>query len=207
MRFVYAVVIGSFALSLADSAQNDAPKPKVSEKSLTPEQVAIYRAVLKDYMKDSKDALNLANKTEPPEQSRSSSYDACIKGLQLEAGEKSAPVIHRLDSAVALNLKIVLVDPDPQLEKIKAGDPQNLVKKVIDDHQKVTKKELDDSIQQAFHNGLFALSEIVFDKEHIRAVLSYSFTCGSLCGNGDTLILKKDGDKWEVNKRCGPWVS
>ena len=84
---------------------------------------------------------------------------------------------------------------------------QNLVKKAIDDHQKVTTEQIDDSVKQAFQTGLFTLSEIVFDKEHRRAVVTYSFVCGTLCGNGDTLLLKKVGQHWRVAKRCGGWIS
>jgi hypothetical protein len=207
IRSSCAVVICSLAVSLTVVAQNDTPKPKVSGKSLTPEQVAVYRAVLEDYTRGWKAALNLANKTEPLEESGPFSTEGCIQGLQLEAGENSVPVIHQLDSSVTLNLRIVLVDPHRQQEKIKKGDPQNLIKKSIDDHEKVTDKQLDNSVKQAFNNGLFTLSEIRFNKEHRRAVLTYSFTCGMLCGHGNTLILKKVGEKWKVDKKCGGWIS
>jgi len=32
-------------------SQEDAPKPKVSDEPLTAEQIAVYRAVLRDYLK------------------------------------------------------------------------------------------------------------------------------------------------------------
>jgi hypothetical protein len=28
-----------------------------------------------------------------------------------------------------------------------------------------------------------------------------------LCGNGNTLVLKKVGQYWRVTRRCGGWVS
>jgi hypothetical protein len=74
--------------------------------------------------------------------------------------------------------RVVLVDPDRQQETIKENDPQNLMKKAIDDRQKITEGQLDRSIKSAFDSGLFTLSEIVFDKEHLHAVVSYSFVCG-----------------------------
>jgi hypothetical protein len=103
--------------------------------------------------------------------------------------------------------KILLVDPDRQQETIKKNDPQNLMMKAIDDGQKITDEQLDQSIKSAFHSGLFTLSEIVFDKEHRQSAVSYSFVCGGLCGNGNTLVLKKVGHIWKVAKRCGGWVS
>jgi hypothetical protein len=66
---------------------------------------------------------------------------------------------------------------------------------------------VDQSLKRAFGSALFELSEIVFDKEHRRAVVSYSFVCGELCGNGSTLVLNKVGQGWKVAKRCGGWVS
>ncbi len=75
--------------------------------------------------------------------------------------------------------------------------------KSIDDHEKVTEHQLDDSVKKAFETGLFTLSEIVFDKQHRRAVVAYSFVCGGLCGNGNTLVLKKIGQRWKISKRCG----
>jgi hypothetical protein len=100
-----------------------------------------------------------------------------------------------------------LVDPDPQQETIKQNDPQNPIKKAIDEHQKVTDEQLNQSVKGAFGSALFELSEIAFDKEHSRAVVSYSFVCGELCGSGNTLVLKKVGHAWKVVKRCGGWVS
>jgi hypothetical protein len=72
---------------------------------------------------------------------------------------------------------------------------------------KTAAAKIDDSVKQAFQTGLFTLSEIVFDKDHRRAVVTYSFVCGTLCGNGDTLLLKKVGQHWRVAKRCGGWIS
>ena len=69
---------------------------------------------------------------------------------------------------------------------------------------KVTDKELDKSTKKAFETGL---SEIVFDKLHKHAVVTYSFRCGGLCGNGNTLLLAKVGKKWKISKSCGAWVS
>lgn len=69
------------------------------------------------------------------------------------------------------------------------------------------KKQIRDSVNQAFRTGLFTLSEIAFDKRHQYAVLAYSFDCGMLCGHGDTIILKKVGEKWKQVKTCRIWIS
>jgi hypothetical protein len=43
--------------------------------------------------------------------------------------------------------------------------------------------------EEAVDNGLFSLSEIRFDMEMKHAIVAYSFVCGGLCGNGETLLM------------------
>jgi hypothetical protein len=190
-------------ISLGSLAQENASKPRVSNAPLTSEQIAVYRAVLAVYLKGSDRVLNLANITEPLDEADA----ACLRGLDAGVAKGSASVIHKIGPSLVADTKIVLVDPDRQQETIKENDPQSLMMKAIDDHQKITDEQLDQSIKSAFDSGLFTLSEIVFDKEHRHAAVSYSFVCGGLCGNGNTLVLKKVGDSWKVAKRCGGWVS
>jgi hypothetical protein len=65
-----------------------------------------------------------------------------------------------------------------------------------------------DPVEEAFANGLFTLSEIAFDTESNRALVSYSFICGSLCGSGNTWVFEKIGGEWKrVDRSCGGWVS
>src|SRR5206468_5333974 len=51
----------------------------------------------------------------------------CPKTSSSPVPDASALVVHHMDSAVALNLKIDLVDPHRQEEKIKNGDPAILI--------------------------------------------------------------------------------
>ena len=205
MHFNCTVLV--VVLSFIAHAQDDAPKLKVSGESLTAEQTAVYRAVLQDIQKDSEDTLNLANTTEPIGQSAVPFNGACPKTPQLEVAQGSSSVVHHLDSALVLNSKILLVDPGAQEEKIKNGDPAILMKRVIDDRQDVPQKQIDDATERAVKNGLLTLSEIIFNKKHNRALVSYSFACGELCGYGNILVLKKVGDKWKIYKTCEGWVS
>ena len=184
--------------SICAVSQHDSPKPPVSDEPLTTEQIAVYRVVLRDYLKGSDGSLNLANVTEPFDQLGK----ACLKGMRL--GHATMPTItHKLEPSVVSNTKIVLVDPERQETAIEENDPQNLMKKAIDDHEKVTSEQLDESIKQAFQSGLFTLS----DKEHHRAAVAYRFVCGMLCGNGNTIVLRKDGRDWKVTKKCFGYVS
>jgi hypothetical protein len=202
MRHVWITVV-LLVLSLRAFAQENGPKPKVSDDPLTTEQFAVYRAVLSDFLKGSDGALNLANITEPLDQSDK----ACFRGMDAVVIRESASVVHRLEPSLVTDTKIVLVDPDLQKNAIQENDPQQLIKKAVDEPGKVADEQMDESVKNAFKTALFTLSEIVFDKQHRRAVVAYSFACGMLCGNGNTLVLKKVGHDWKVAKRCGGWVS
>lgn len=203
VRIIFWILAPSLVLPFPFLAQSDSPKPKVNSHPLTVEQIAVYRAVLEDYTKGAGGALNLAKETELLE--RPKSNDKCIKRIDLEFAGNNARAVHQF-SAGALGPKVVVVDPDRQNMQIEDNDPQKLVKKAID-QEKVSEKELDDSVKRAFETGLFTLSEIVFDKQHRHAVVAYSFVCGSLCGNGNTLVLNKVGQTWKVDHMCGGWIS
>jgi hypothetical protein len=200
LRFLIAVLV---LISFRAVAQENTPKPSVSDTPLASEQIAVYRAVLGVYLKGSDGVLNLANITEPLD----GIDTACARGLDAGVAKESASIVHRIAPSTVADTKIDLVDSDRQQATIKDNDPQNLMRKAIDDHQKITDEQLDQSLKIAFGTGLFTLSEIVFDREHRRAAVSYSFVCGGLCGNGNTLVFKKVGHSWKVAKRSGGWVS
>lgn len=189
--------------SLAAAPQNGAPKPRVSNDPLTAEQVAVYRALLEDYTKGMNGTLNLANNTEPLAESDGS----CLKG-NLDRAGSSVPIVHQLNPALVLNSKFVLVDPDRQAELVRENDPRNLPMGAIDKPQEPFTKQVADSVNRMFDaSHLLTLSEILFDKQHRRAVVAYRIECYGLCGGGDTLVLKRVGKRWRVDKRCWGWVS
>lgn len=76
-------------------------------------QVAVYRALLQDYLSDSADTLNLANTTEPLEPPSASFDGGCPKMSSPRVTDASASMVHRLDVAVTLNLKIATGRPAP----------------------------------------------------------------------------------------------
>jgi hypothetical protein len=207
MRSNCIVLIVALSLSLTARAQDDVPKLKVSGELLTKDQTAVYRAVLQDILTDSKDTLNLANTTELFKQPAFPFNGACPKTFQPRVALGSASAVHHFDQSLVLNLKIVLVDSVLQEAKIKNGDPAILMKRVIEDRQDVPQKQIDDATERAVKNGLLMLSEIVFNKNRNRALVSYSFVCGELCGYGNVLVLRKVGEKWKIHKTCEGWVS
>src|SRR6266705_1455696 len=168
MRSNCMVLVVALSLSFTARAQDDAPKLKVSGESLTREQAAVYRAVLQNILSNSKDTLNLANTTEPIRQPGALFNGACPKTSQPQVAQYSPSAVHHLDPALVQNLKIVLVEPGPQDEKIKKGDPAILMKRVIDDRQDVPQKQIDDATERAVKNGLLTVSEVIFQETQSR---------------------------------------
>jgi hypothetical protein len=201
------IVATVLLLSLAGATQEEELKSTISTDALTPEQVAIYRVVLKEYIKGSDGVLNLADKTDPFDESNLPNDESCFQEFKIPVAKGSDHLVHRISPAVVSGTRIVLVDPDQQSETVAENDPQHVVKRAIDDHEEVSDKQLEQSVKRAFETGLFTLSEIAFDKEHRYAIVAYGFNCGMLCGNGNTLVLKKVKTRWKIAKRCGGWVS
>jgi hypothetical protein len=56
-------------------------------------------------------------------------------------------------------------------------------------------------------SGVFSVSRIQFDKEKKYGVLSAGFVCGSHCGQGFRIFIKKVNDKWIIDEVEGTWVS
>ena len=205
MRPILATAIATLSLALVALCQEDAPKAKVSSDPLTEEQIAVYRTVFDSYSNGSNATLNVADQTKTLDLSEDKD---CLKGIDLDPGNTSTSVVHRLDKRVTkMKKNIVLVNGELQQKKVEENDPQKLMKRAIDGGERVTEKQLDGSLREAFATGLFAFSEIAFDKRHQHAVLAYSFVCGGLCGHGTTIVLRKVGGKWKQRKTCRSWIA
>jgi len=207
MRRLCLFLLFSIAFSFLAAAEDKQPKPRLSKDPLTKEQIAVYRAVLTNYMESGNGTLNLANKTEPLEMSGPFSNKDCAKSLELEPEPKSGPVVHAFDPAVDLGVKIVLVDPEAQVKTVKKNDPENVIHATAKNGKSPKENEIGDAVKKAFDTALFTFSEIVFDKEHKHAIVSYSFYCGGLCGHGATVVLEKNGETWKVKSYCSNWIS
>jgi hypothetical protein len=189
---------------IGSAAAKKESKPVLSKDPLTAEQIAVYRAALENYTQGEDTALHIAIVTEPFGDSMSGNR-SCLGDLGVQS--EKATLVHRLDPAVALSPKMVLVDPDHQNKVVDKNDPGNAIHGAVKKGEPLSDKQVEESVKQAFSTGLFTFSEIVFDKDHTHAALWYSFHCGALCGHGNTIVLKKTDGKWSVAKVCGGWIS
>jgi len=65
------------------------------------EQVTIYRVVIKDYVRGSRETLNLAGVIEPIGASHPFFDEDCLKEIDAVPVKESAALAHKLDSVVA----------------------------------------------------------------------------------------------------------
>jgi hypothetical protein len=186
-------------LTLATAQDTQDAKPEVSEKPLTAEQLAVYRAILGNWMQGELATVNLSVQTVPLQSDGPLGDGECAKGLELEPAQPS--LVHRFraqDLAQLGSAKIVLVDPDRQRKEVAENDPQHTIQ---------NGKSIEDAVRDGFAHGLVTLSEIRFSKDHKLAIVSYGFFCGSLCGNGGAVILEKTDAGWRRKSRCSEWIS
>jgi len=193
------IILGLTTLSFA---QSEEVKPKLSKNPLTSEQVAVYQTFLGFITNGSNKMIHVADTTEWLDISDVKQDTDCTQSfgrMEFDDPKQSDPTVHTLASNLAVAGHIALVDPARQTEKVKQNDPSKTMREG---------KSVDRAVTDAFASGLFTLSEIVFDKDHRKAVMSYSFFCGKLCGNGAVVMLKRVGGKWKITKQsCGEWVS
>ena len=71
-RLLAAAAMFCLSMGPMSSAQEEPSKPVLSNSPLTADEVAIFRAVLKDYLKGSHGVMQLADTTAPTDQSPTS---------------------------------------------------------------------------------------------------------------------------------------
>jgi hypothetical protein len=177
-------------------ADKNNSKPIKSAHSLGADEISIYRAVLQRWVAKEKAALHVSSTTFPFTLDRVSCE--CLQGIELPAFLSASRSFHDLPSAALLQ-NMRLVDSRQQSIIVRENDPERAYGKRI---------SVEEAVGNAFANGLFSMSEIVFDKEHLHAIVSYGFRCGLLCGSGSTIVFEKIGDEWKVvDRNCGGWIS
>jgi len=171
-------------------------KPTLSKTPLTAEALEIYGTFLDSYLHPNSDGeMNLSDMTAPLSFSGPGDDSSCLHGIVLVNLAEAAQTIHLFGPEIARGRAIQIVNR--KTHKVK--DPGDAIKKG---------SAVDSAVREGFATGVFTLSEIAFDKTQRVAVFKFSFYCGSLCGQGGTIVFEKVGDKWVQSKRqCSSWVS
>jgi len=169
---------------------------------LSADEIAIYKAVLEKYGDKDTGNLNVSRTTYPLNLDAFASglkSPDCLGEIQLENLSVVAHSFHDLPPEVLTGSSMKLVDPKQQAKIVHSNDPSRTIRNGT---------PVDNAVRGAFATALFSMSEIAFDKDHHFAAVSYAFWCGSLCGNGSTMIFEKVDGTWKnTNRNCGHWVS
>jgi hypothetical protein len=179
-------------------------KPVVSSKPFSRDELAAYRVVLGDFMDNAKGKhpVILAIQTLP---FHLDDMDAdCGKNLHMDEG--SVEEVHRfraedIPALISGKMKastLRLVDPEAQAREVANNDPDKAIH---------SGKSISDAVENGFAHGMVQLGEIHFDQEHMHAILSVSFSCGRLCGNGTTVILEKKDGRWGFKGHCSTSIA
>ena len=173
-------------------------KAPLEKPSPAGDRIAVYQVFLARYSHGARGVVNLANRTTPLDLSDHNS-DGCMAGIVLQDLPSSRSTTQPLGPEVLTGMKIKLVDPAQQPSVVQRNDPSVTIRRG---------EAVANAVDSAFASGLLQLSEIAFDQTRHYAVLSFSFSCGMLCGNGGTLVFQKIGSRWKAtNRRCSSWVS
>jgi hypothetical protein len=177
-------------------------KPTKNATPLSADEIAIYKALLRQYASDESGSLNVSAKTyalDPESQRNGLKNSECLKGIQLDNLSGVSHTYHELTPDVLPGKNMKLVDAQKQAKIVHGNDPDKTMREG---------KAVDSAVKEAFATALFSMSEIAFDRDQRHAVVSYRFWCGALCGNGATLVFEKAGNEWKKTERnCGGWTS
>ena len=161
------------------------------------QKIEVYRAFVSSYAEGN--AVNLSNVTH-----RFDATSEAIIACAPSAFVTTAISRHfRTQSFAQSDFpedSVRIVDPGVQIALMRAHDPSATIAEGSD---------VDDAVGAAFAAGLLQVSDIGFDISGQHALLTYSFSCGSLCGHGGTALFDRVGDRWVWSQRsCGPeWMS
>jgi heterodisulfide reductase subunit C len=181
------------------------------EKKLSPERLAVYRAVLRHWMSEgngTRVSVYLADRTESLD--TNDLHDSeCGKSLNVEQVRSTYQYHFLADDLAQLGAeKIILVDAD-EYEKIisKYKSQKTLGKNRV----KIAARDdrIGKIVEEAIDHGLFSLSEVHFDKEMKHAVVEYGFACAYnvWCGSGEVLLMEKINGAWQLKTSCIEWVT
>lgn len=189
MRKVLALV--ALVILRGFSFAQTPPQSAFSKAPLTRDQIAIYRSFLSSYRTGLDVPINLSDVTEefkPDEMD----VKGCLKEF---APVTAASQLHLFTNEFSELDHIRVIDAS----RHQTSDPGDGIRKG---------SSVDDAVRAGFAAGVLRVSEIILDSTHQLAAMSYSFYCGSLCGNGGTIIFELRDGNWKQSKRtCARWVS
>lgn len=151
----------------------------------------IYETVLASWLGKEKGRQLVDEELSAPPSKDDPEFSECTKGLNF-----STQVIQQ-KSLAGIQFKregIELIDGS----KWKPADPGQAI---------ASGKSVDAAVKEGFAHSLISFSQVAFSSDGRDALVKIGMSCGSLCGSGSTIRLRKSGAEWTIISRCGNWVS
>lgn len=190
-RVTYAIGAVAFAGAACASAffgQSSAAPPSKTDEA------AVYDAVLASWFGKETNHQLVDERLGNAPSSKDPEFKDCTKGLDFPTSS-SGIVNERTLVGVPLKTKgIELVDGSHW----KPVDPGQAI---------ANGKSVDSAVRDGFSHSLMSFSQIAFSRDGKDALVRFSVTCGSLCGSGATIHLRKHTVGWVIVDRCSNWIS
>ncbi|WP_316797009.1 hypothetical protein [Pedobacter agri] len=71
----------------------------------------------------------------------------------------------------------------------------------------ISKINTGEAIYSDYSSGLFSISRIYFDEQKKFGILTAGYYCGSRCGEGFTIFIKKMNEKWIIDQIQDTWIA
>jgi hypothetical protein len=188
MKYLYGILLTS---AVVVSSQTLAADQRVTKPSA--ESIQIYGAFLDQFLGQNGSA-NLGQATTPLSADNLRDYSECLRGVRFLPPSDNGPKWFAAGE-LSRRKRIHFIDAN----QWQARDPHDAIQ-----HG----KKIADAVSDGFKAGLLELSTIAFDEQHRTALLVYSFSCGSLCGNGGPAFYERTRSGWKRREvPCGSWIS
>jgi len=178
-------------------ASSSAASPDIDDKRglrIDTSEQMIYATVLNSWLGKSRQFQWVNRNLEPAPSPQDAENAECVGKANFPVTSAHPKPHKTIGDAAAISPKIKLIDGSAW----KPSDPGLSM---------AQGKSVNASVNEGFSHSLISLSEVAFSSDRRDALVSFSMTCGSLCGTGFVLRLYRTGNAWAVKKRCGGYVS
>jgi hypothetical protein len=152
----------------------------------------VYRAFLESFSDGQ--PLNLSRDTVRFDASAAAVL-RCAPSVLLTSALPRAGEASPLEQADFPDTSVRVVDPNVQALVVRMRDPSLAIREAHD---------LDVAVEAAFDAALLKVSDVRFDLLGQHALMTYSFSCGMLCGSGGTERFDRIRGRWvRSEKSCG----
>jgi len=194
MKNWVALAIGLACASTTPGAASASEQPVRSASALSQDEQDIYDAVLASWLEGEKGRQLINETLSPPPSTSDPEVGECAKGLDFPAPGQDQQTSKSLVGVRFKRGGIELIDGS----QWRANDPGQGI---------ASGKPVDAAVNEGISHSLISFSQIDFSRDKTKALVRFSMVCGSLCGSGSTLLLRKTDRHWAVANRCGGWIS